>query len=112
MSKSLTKLYVGHKNREGVVLTPDRIGEALAQAQLTLSREFGGCSNYDVRGHYVLANGKLISEDTTVLEAAHDDSPDATLMLTSVARYLAEQLDQECVLIASTPLTTFDFVKP
>ena len=111
MSKSLTRLYVGHKNCEGVLLTPERIGEALKQACLTLSKEFGGCSSFDAQGHYVLRNGHLITEQTTVLEAAHDDSLDATLTLTSTAKYLAEALDQECVLIASTPLTAFDFVK-
>ncbi len=111
MSKSLTRLYVGHKNCEGVLLTPDRIGGALAQACLTLSGEFGGCSSFDAQGHYVLRGGRLITEQTTILEVAHDDGIDATLTLTSTAKYLAEALDQECVLLASTPLTTFDFVK-
>lgn len=110
--KSLTKLYVGHKNREGALLTPDRIGETLAQACQTLSVQFGGCSTYDVKGHFVLANGRLISEDTTVLEVAHEDTADAAAILAGVARYVAEWLDQECVLVASTPLTVFDFVKP
>ena len=115
--KSLTRLYVGHKDRDGFVfgsdsVQTDRFDHALDQACHTLSREFGGCSTFPATGYFVLASGKLIREDTTVLEVAHDDSPDASATIAGIARYLADKLNQECVLVASTPLTTFDFVKP
>ena len=80
----------------------------------SLLRWFGGFSVTEIRGGWKNDEGEIIYDNSWRYESLTDDTilekKQASLRI--AARYLAERLDQECILVDVLPVNKVWFVEP
>lgn len=113
---NLIKLIFGHHSRDGTPLPVAQIAAAEDLALTFFSHVFGGGQVYVCRhiGGYRAINGELTTEPCSIVSTfapAMDEHLAQSLW--SLASSIAQELDQECVLLAITRLDgTLEFVTP
>lgn len=100
---------VGHSfDKDGNPLVKEVVRSNIAEAKLVAAKWFGGFSLSKVKGGWVDANGKFITDNAYRFEIFCQEEDDANLRL--FASFLRNQFNQSAVLLAVNEIETFEFV--
>jgi hypothetical protein len=94
----------GHTNRDGISLAPNRVAAAEQRILETFAELFGGGHIRHEFGSYQTRSGRTILERCTIASAETNMLGKGAEILEAVASRLAEELEQETVLVTITRL--------
>lgn len=100
MLSQFVSVYVPGTKNVNQQLTARERSQYTARVASDLSKEFGGATATRGTGFYVSNDGRLISENTTIVKSYHDHSPAQALEFArSIAQWLKVELTQESVTV-------------
>jgi len=102
-------LNIGSTDRHGNSLSPDVRAGCLDYVLRAMGELFGGASSYAGTGSWVAENGTLVVEPNDFVYS-FTTTPWARDFALPLARRIAQQLDQEAVMVSIEPAVSIDFV--
>ena len=109
-------LYVPTVDNEGTLIESYLRKTVLDEVVSTFVRNFGGCSENELKGTYRthLGRGGIISENVTEVHSFLPDEMgfEAKVHITELAKWVATMLKQESVLVTVQDVASVDFITP
>lgn len=104
MPSIIARLYVGHVSSVPTTIqSPAYVDKVMNETRDSLTRFFGGCTAWEARGRFVGATGSY-DEPCTVVETVLEDNKANRDCVRVIARRVARELGQECVMLTFQPI--------